>query len=138
MASSPFSKLFAFSANRSICLGDCHDAEAGESPMESVATSASCIQHRKRKASSCTLPPSLSASGKETFTMEDTQDPQVKNRYVCILTVNEQFSISTVARAFKITHSYRHFLHFHSLRRHSMKECTHLLLFWKLFAWDLQ
>lgn len=42
----------------------------------------------------------------------------VKNRYVCILTVNEQFSISTVARAFKITHSYRHFLHFHSLRRH--------------------
>lgn len=62
--------------------------------------------------------PSLSASGKETFTMEDTQDPQVKNRYVCILTVNEQFSISTVARAFKITHSYRHFLHFHSLRRH--------------------
>lgn len=32
--------------------------------------------------------------------MEDPQDPHLKNSCVCILTVNKQFSVLTVACAF--------------------------------------
>ena len=125
---------------------DCHDAEPGESPRELVAIIVFSFQSRKKKQTKLiyTSPRTLLPQEWKP-SLRSAPNPHAQNRWVGILTGNEQFSILIVICAFQFPPAQIHLqlqalLSSFPLPEETLntKESTHLLLFWKLFVWDLQ